>query len=122
MADPKIADAKSADPKIADPKAGDARPANPDGKALSPAAQDAAPAPAAPSADIKALADAIGAANRLSAGAAVARPDADKTVPGGKFLDVRTGKFINCNGREIDEDGKILRPEELTMDPFGRLV
>lgn len=118
MADTKTADAKSADikpgdkaldPKASDPKASDAaKPA------------DARPAP---SADIQELAAAITRATAIRAtGAAVATPDADKTVPGGKYLDVRTGKFVNCNGREIDEDGNILRPEELVMDPFGRLV
>jgi hypothetical protein len=112
MADTKPADAKAPEPKAGDPKSADhkapePRPADPK---------------AAPGVSVQELAAAIRQSNQINAGAASATADADKTVPGGKFLDVRTGKFINCNGREIDEDGNVLRPEELVMDPFGRLV
>lgn len=49
-----------------------------------------------------------------------ATADLDRTVPGGKFR-VR-GKLVNAHGREIDDDGKLLHPEEQQLDPFGRKV
>jgi hypothetical protein len=106
MADTKTPDIKpDAHAKPADPKPADPRPADPK---------------AAPGVSVQELAAAIRQSNQINAGAASATVDADKTVPGGKFL--VGGKLVNCNGREIDEEGNILRPEELTMDPFGRLV
>lgn len=44
----------------------------------------------------------------------------DQTTPGGKFR--VKGKLVNANGREIDEDGKLLHPEQVQVDAFGRKV
>jgi hypothetical protein len=89
------------------------------------------PAPAAgvtPSGDsMGRLADVIEAAmsGRPShgplGGPAFATPGlSESKVPGGKYL-IR-GKLVNANNREIDEEGKILHPDQLVLDPFGKLI
>lgn len=96
------------------------------GHSVGPAAtpSNAPPSPAPQSDPIQAIADALTqAANRVQPARAVPAHKTeglDTTVKGGKFL--VNGRLVNANGREIDEDGKILRPEELTQDIFGRVV
>jgi hypothetical protein len=72
---------------------------------------------------VKALADALVLATRsVQAGPQVptATEGMDQTIKGGKFL--VEGKLVNAHGREIDEEGNILHPEQLQQDMFGRLV
>jgi hypothetical protein len=75
--------------------------------------------PPKPADTTAALAEAVRNFSRVQAPAAPTE-DIDKTVRGGKYLVNK--KLVNANGREIDEDGKLLHPEEQRVDAFGRLV
>lgn len=80
--------------------------------------------PPKPADTTAALAEAVRNFSRVQAPAAPTE-DIDKTVRGGKYrVKDNAGKFklVNANGREIDEDGKLLHPEEQRVDAFGRLV
>lgn len=55
-----------------------------------------------------------------TAGMATATEGLDETVPGGKYR--VKGKLVNAHGREVDEDGKLLHPEEQRVNEFGQLV
>jgi hypothetical protein len=41
----------------------------------------------------------------------------ESKVPGGMYR-VR-GKLVNAHGREIDQEGNVLHPEQIQVDPFG---
>jgi hypothetical protein len=99
------------DAKLSDLKAGTPSPSAPI-KAASPAAGD----PNAVASEIgKAIADHL----VKGSGPVTATPDMNKTIAGGKYLN-RLKKLVNADGHEINDDGELLHPEQVQVDPFGR--
>lgn len=86
-------------------------------------AKAAAPAaPAKPEETTATLAEAVKNLERRTRlpGPAAPTAELDRTVPGGKYL--VKGKLVNAHGREVDEQGRLLHPEQQQVDAHGRLV
>lgn len=88
-----------------------------------------APAPSAPAthadastaATMAAIAEVMkGMQQRVAPAAPAATEGLDKTQPGGCYL--VGGKKVNAHGRELNDDGSIMHPEQLRVNEFGQLV
>jgi hypothetical protein len=84
------------------------------------AASDSPPVPADPMERLASILERA-VTSRPSSGPSFATPGlSEAPVPGGMYM-IR-GRRVNANNREIDEKGNILHPEELQLDPFGKLI